>query len=67
MNEQDKSECGWINAEIDRMNAELEGGDWCCGGGDERLDHLMTRLNQLGGKRDPGKYGWHGHPDQKEK
>tara|TARA_R110001592_G_scaffold158191_2_gene389265 strand:+ start:94 stop:279 length:186 start_codon:yes stop_codon:yes gene_type:complete len=45
-------ECLWINKELDRMDRELDGCDWCCGGGDERAEYLFSRLKKLGGKRE---------------
>jgi len=50
----------WINKELDRMNRELDGCDWCCGGGDERRAYLLERLRQIGMKRESGVYGWYG-------
>ena len=52
-----KAECAWINNELDTMDRELHGCDWCCGGGDERHDYLLDRLHKLGGKRERRDYG----------
>lgn len=57
----DESERAWVNDQLDRMDVELEGCDWCCGGGFEMKDRLVARLRELGFEREPGKYGWHGH------
>lgn len=51
-----KTECAWINNELDTMDRELHGCDWCCGGGDEKQAYLLDRLDKLGGKREPRDY-----------
>ena len=60
MTNQERTECNTINAELDDMEYNLHGCDWCCGGGEEWHAMLMARLKQLGGKREPGVYGWWG-------
>ena len=43
--------CADINNQLDYMEVTLEGCDWCCGGGDELRDTLLSKLKELGGKR----------------
>ena len=66
MTNQERTECNTINAELDDMEYNLHGCDWCCGGGNERHTMLMARLKRLGGKRKPGIYGWWGLIEQWE-
>ena len=62
-----QAERAWINDKLDFMDAELQGCDWCCGGGDEIASRLYKRLKELGFEREPGKYGWHGYAEDKKK
>jgi len=32
---------------IEEMRATLEGCDWCCGGGDEEMEALHNRLDEI--------------------
>jgi hypothetical protein len=36
-----------IRARMDWMNENLSGCDWCCGGGDEEMDELISELKEL--------------------
>lgn len=36
-----------IRERIDWMQENLSGCDWCCGGGDEEMESLITELRQL--------------------
>lgn len=36
-----------IQKEIEEMHATLSGCDWCCGGGNERMEDLKDRLAEI--------------------
>ena len=36
-----------IQDEIEEMHATLSGCDWCCGGGNERMEDLKDRLAEI--------------------
>lgn len=45
----DQARIDEIDNEIATMYETLEGCDWCCGGGDERLAELIDERNRLTG------------------